>query len=149
MRNTIVCNKWNNQFNKVFHFYTELDFFKQVHFSTVRKPWKRVNPLKPKPTKNLSKGGGVLRKRMSSLARLNHCCVRNAQLLFEKEPKYSKCITRIPATFTTVSVQKLHGFYYIRIKYKIRSVSLCLNLGYQNTAVSEILSCKKLFPEIS
>jgi len=45
-----------------------------------------LNPLKPtnQPTRNLTKGS-VLRK-MSSLARLNHFCVRNAQPGLEKGP---------------------------------------------------------------
>jgi hypothetical protein len=38
------------------------------------------------PTKKLSKGGALSKRKTSSLAILNHSCLRNAQLDFEKEP---------------------------------------------------------------
>jgi hypothetical protein len=51
------------------------------------------NPLNPnfvQPTnKKLTKGGVLRKSKTSSLARLNHSCVRNALLEVDKNLKYS------------------------------------------------------------
>jgi hypothetical protein len=90
------CNKWLGSYDKISVFFNKIfpDYqpcqlvkrqkkpFQEPFLSLSSGYWCIWN----QPTKKLTKGGVLHKRNTLSLARLNHSCVRNAELELEKEP---------------------------------------------------------------